>query len=88
MIALRLWTPPPLEGEPSIHEITQRQADVLTGLHMGLTNFQIGRRFHMAEDTVKTHAKRLYRVLDARDRCHVVSLTASGHVSVYVKDTQ
>jgi len=88
MNVLRLWSPPVPEGEPSVHEITPRQADVLTGLHLGLSNFQIGRRFYMAEDTVKSHCKRLYRRIGATDRTHAVSLTASGHVSVYVKETE
>lgn len=80
------WSPPPLPADQSIAVITPRQADVLTGIHLGLSNLQIGRRFYIAEDTVKTHAKALYRALGAKDRAHAVALTASGHVSVYVKD--
>lgn len=86
MNRLLLWRAPELVKEPVAVELTPRQADVLTGLHHGLTNVQIGNRLGMSEETVKTHAKRLFRALGARDRCHAVSLTASGRLTVHVKE--
>lgn len=53
-----LWAPPP----PPRHRaavVTPRQADVLTGVVLGLSNGDIGARLYLSEDTVKTHVKAL-----------------------------
>ena len=38
----------------------------------GKSNAEIGRELYVSEDTVKTHARRLFRKLGARDRAHLV----------------
>ncbi|WP_203965396.1 response regulator transcription factor [Actinocatenispora thailandica] len=53
--------------------LTDRELAVLRGMSHGRTNAEIGRDLHIAEDTVKTHARRLYRKLGARDRAHAVA---------------
>ncbi len=45
----------------------------------GKSNAEIGRELFVSEDTVKTHARRLFRKLGARDRAHAVA-SASGPV--------
>ena len=80
------WQPPRLTTGRTVASITPRQADVLTGLAHGLTNLQIARRLYLSEQTVKTHAKALYRALGARDRAHAVALTVSGQVVVHIKE--
>lgn len=82
------WQPPDLVRGAAVASVTPRQADILTALCFGLTNFQVGRRLDISEDTVKTHAKALYRALGARDRCHAVALTVSRQLTVHVKEGQ
>lgn len=79
------WQPPALIHGHPVASITPRQADVLTGLCHGLSNVEIGRRLYLSEQTVKTHVKRLFRAIGARDRCHAVALAASGQITVHVK---
>ena len=40
----------------------------------GLSNGEIGRKLFLSEDTVKTHLRRAYRTIGARDRAHAVRL--------------
>jgi DNA-binding NarL/FixJ family response regulator len=39
----------------------------------GKSNAAIGRELLVSEDTVRTHARRLFRKLGARDRAHAVA---------------
>jgi DNA-binding NarL/FixJ family response regulator len=39
----------------------------------GKSNGQIGRELYLSEDTVKTHARRLFRKLGVRDRAQAVA---------------
>jgi len=57
-------------GQP----LTARETQILAGIAGGHTNAQIGRSLYISEDTVKTHARRLFRKLGARDRAHAVAL--------------
>lgn len=54
---------PPLSAED--HILVQLVAD-------GLLNRQIGHRMQIGEETVKTHLRRLFRVLNATDRTNMV----------------
>jgi DNA-binding NarL/FixJ family response regulator len=47
---------------------------VLTGMSQGKSNAQIGRELYLSEDTIKTHARRLFRKLGAKDRAEAVAL--------------
>ncbi|THV27117.1 helix-turn-helix transcriptional regulator [Glycomyces paridis] len=53
--------------------LTARELEVLRAMSDGLGNAEIGRLLFLSEDTVKTHARRLYRKLGARDRAHAVA---------------
>lgn len=53
--------------------LTDRELEVLRRMADGLTNAEIGRDLYIAEDTVKTHARRLYRKLGVSDRAHAVA---------------
>lgn len=63
--------PDPAPAKPML---TDRELQVLTGMADGLSNLRIGQIHHIAEDTVKTHARRLFRKLGARDRAHAVAI--------------
>jgi DNA-binding NarL/FixJ family response regulator len=54
--------------------LSEREMQVLLGMSEGRTNAEIGRRFYITEDTVKTHSRRLFRKLDVRDRAHAVAV--------------
>jgi len=53
--------------------LTERELQVLRGMADGRSNAEIGRELFVSEDTVKTHARRLFRKLGARDRAHAVA---------------
>jgi DNA-binding NarL/FixJ family response regulator len=54
--------------------LTERELQVLRGMADGKSNAEIGRELFVSEDTVKTHARRLFRKLGARDRAHAVAV--------------
>ncbi|MDM4720738.1 helix-turn-helix transcriptional regulator [Micromonospora sp. WMMA1363] len=60
------------EGRPTVG-LTERELQVLLGMAEGKSNAEIGRELFVSEDTVKTHARRLFRKLGARDRAHAVA---------------
>jgi DNA-binding NarL/FixJ family response regulator len=53
--------------------LTEREVQVLRGMSEGKSNGQIGRGLYLSEDTVKTHAQRLFRKLGVNDRAHAVA---------------
>jgi DNA-binding NarL/FixJ family response regulator len=65
-------TPPQTPTNPEIR-LTERELQVLRGMSQGKSNGQIGRELYLSEDTVKTHARRLFRKLGVRDRAHAVT---------------
>jgi DNA-binding NarL/FixJ family response regulator len=60
-------------GSPRPPSLTERELQVLRGMADGKSNAEIGRELFVSEDTVKTHARRLFRKLGARDRAHAVA---------------
>lgn len=54
--------------------LTERERQVLDGMSRGRSNADIGRELFLSEDTVKTHARRLFRKLQAADRAQAVAL--------------
>ncbi len=62
---------PAPEGAP---DLTERELQVLRGMSEGKSNGEIGRELYLSEDTVKTHARRLFRKLGVNDRAQAVAL--------------
>lgn len=54
--------------------LTEREQQVLHAMSSGRSNQEIGRHLFLSEDTVKTHARRLYSKLGANDRAHAVAI--------------
>lgn len=51
-------------------------------MSQGQSNAEIGAELYLTEDTIKTHARRLFRKLDASDRAHAVAIAyRSGLIS-------
>jgi len=59
-------------GAPPV--LTEREQQVLDGMSRGESNAEIGRELFLSEDTVKTHARRLFRKVGAADRAQAVAL--------------
>lgn len=49
-------------------ELTDREREMMSLLHLGLSNAQIGRRLFISEKTVKGHLTNLYRKLQVKNR--------------------
>lgn len=58
------------------HRLTLREVQVVYGAGHGYTNSTIGRELGISEDTVKTHMRRVYSLLEAADRAHAVKMLA------------
>jgi len=54
--------------------LTERELQVLRGMAAGRSNAEIGRSLYLSEDTIKTHAARLFRKLGVNDRAQAVAL--------------
>ena len=64
----------PVRGGPAPAALTERELQVLTGMSQGKSNGAIGRELYLSEDTIKTHARRLFRKLGVNDRAQAVAL--------------
>ncbi len=61
-------------GSDTLPTLTERELQVLTGMSRGQSNAEIGKELYLSEDTVKTHARRLFRKLGAADRAQAAAL--------------
>ena len=62
------------EGASAVPMLTERELQVLRGMSRGRSNAEIGKELYLSEDTVKTHARRLFRKLGAADRAQAVAM--------------
>ncbi len=53
--------------------LTERELQVLRGMSQGKSNSEIGKELFLSEDTIKTHARRLFRKMDVSDRAQAVA---------------
>jgi DNA-binding NarL/FixJ family response regulator len=58
---------------PRAPELTEREVQVLRGMAAGKSNAEIGRELYLSEDTIKTHARRLFRKMSVNDRAQAVA---------------
>jgi DNA-binding NarL/FixJ family response regulator len=65
--------PPPDRALESVVDLTDRELQVLEGMSRGRSNSEIGNDLFLSEDTIKTHARRLFRKMRVRDRAHAVA---------------
>jgi DNA-binding NarL/FixJ family response regulator len=66
-------TPTPTPGGTGF-ALTERELQVLRAMARGRSNGEIGRELYLSEDTVKTHARRLFAKLGAGDRAQAVAI--------------
>ena len=62
------------DADGGLPPLTERELQVLRGMGRGRSNSEIGRELYLSEDTVKTHARRLFRKLGATDRAQAVAM--------------
>jgi DNA-binding NarL/FixJ family response regulator len=67
-------TPRAMDANATPPTLTERELQVLAGMSRGQSNAEIGRELFLSEDTVKTHARRLFRKLGAADRAQAVAV--------------
>jgi DNA-binding CsgD family transcriptional regulator len=60
--------------------ITPRELDILEAMAAGLSNREIAERLFVSENTVKTHAARLFDKLSARRRTQAVQLAKEAGI--------
>ena len=63
---------------PGPELLTPREADVLELLQAGRTNAQIAAELHVGVETVRTHARNIYRKLGVKTRRELASLSAGN----------
>ena len=69
--------------QPRRVELSERELSVLQHIADGLTDQEIGHTVGISEFTVKTHLRRLYGKLAARNRAHAVARgLAAGHLAL------
>lgn len=54
--------------------LNERELQVLEGMAQGLTNIKIGEGLYLSEETIKSHARTMFRKLGANDRAHAVAI--------------
>jgi DNA-binding NarL/FixJ family response regulator len=70
--------PEPARRRPTVSELTEKEAEVLALIGLGLSNTEICERLFVSMSTTKTHVGRLLMKLDARDRAQLVIAAYEG----------
>ena len=55
--------------------LTQRESEVLELMVHGLSNRAIGQKLFIGEETVKTHARGIYRKMEVADRAQAIAMS-------------
>jgi DNA-binding NarL/FixJ family response regulator len=66
--------PPGMHTSPELESLTPRELEVLRHIASGRSNAEIARLLYVTDETVKTHASRVFMKLGVRDRTQAVIL--------------
>lgn len=70
---IEVFTTKPRDSVPElISSLTDREKEVLAGIGRGLSNQELADELFIADNTVKTHVKRIFTKIGARDRAQAV----------------
>ena len=72
----------PVEPQPGLDTLTDREREVLAAVARGLSNAEIAEQLFMSHATAKTHVSRLLTKLDARDRAQLVMIAYESGIIV------
>jgi DNA-binding NarL/FixJ family response regulator len=70
----------PLERNPAIDTLTERELEVFAAVARGLSNQEVADELFMSHATAKTHVSRLLAKLHARDRAQLVMIAYEAGV--------
>src|SRR5919202_1324590 len=65
---------PGVQRPPELEALTNQELEVLRHIACGHSNAEIARMLYVTDETVKTHASRIFMKLGVRDRVHAVIL--------------
>lgn len=68
------WIVSPTLVKPFKRALTARERGIILGVKQGLTNAEIAKKLHIAENTVKTHLKRIFDVTHSTTRTQLVAV--------------
>jgi DNA-binding NarL/FixJ family response regulator len=63
---------PQVDPNDRLADLTEREREVLLMIARGLSNQELAERLFIADNTVKTHVKRIFTKLGARDRAQAI----------------
>ena len=69
-----------IADDPPVHDLTQRQKDILASVVRGLTNADIAKQFTIRESSVKDHLTAIFTKLGAANRSEAISIALRKHL--------
>ena len=69
-----------MADDPPVHDLTQRQKDILSSVVRGLTNADIAKQFTIRESSVKDHLTAIFTKLGAANRSEAISIALRKHL--------
>jgi DNA-binding NarL/FixJ family response regulator len=66
--------PPGAQAPPELESLTPRELEVFRHIACGRSNAEIAQLLYVSDETIKTHASRIFMKLGARDRTQAVIL--------------
>ena len=69
---------PQVGANHRLADLTEREREVLLLIARGLSNQELSERLFIADNTVKTHVKRIFTKLGARDRAQAIVMAYEG----------
>lgn len=69
-----------IADDPPVHDLTQRQKEILSSVVRGLTNADIAKQFTLRECSVKDNLSAIFTKLGAANRSEAISIALRKHL--------